>query len=57
MIERRERLGLAFETRYTIGVSGKRVGQHLDGNLTTRVVSVPRYTCPMPPWPICAVTS
>ena len=57
MIQRRERLRLAFEPRQAFGVRGERVRQDLDRDLATSVVSVARYTCPIPPSPIGAVIS
>ena len=57
MIERGQHLGLALESRQPIRVGRDRRRQHLDRDARFRLVSVARYTSPMPPTPIWAVTS
>ena len=57
MIQGRERLRLALEPREAVGVGRERRRQDLDRDLAIELVSVARYTCPMPPSPIGAVIS
>ena len=57
MIQRRECLRLALKTRQAFVVRCERVRQDLDRDLAAQCRVRPRYTCPMPPSPICAVTS
>ena len=57
MIQRREDFGFALKTCEPIMVSRKRGRKNLDGDLTLQLCTVARYTCPIPPSPICAVIS
>ena len=57
MIERGEDFRLALEAREPIGIAGDRGRQDLDRDLPLQLGVGRRYTSPMPPAPICAVTS
>ena len=57
MIQRRERLRFALKPREAIGIRREGVGRILIATWRSSLVSVARYTCPMPPSPICAVIS
>ena len=58
MIQRGEDFGFALKAREPLGVGGHRGGQHLDRDGAFQLrVGAPRYTSPMPPTPIWAVTS
>ena len=58
MIQRRQHFGFTLEARQAIGIVREGVGQHLDRDVAaSRLVSVARYTSPMPPAPMRPVIS
>jgi hypothetical protein len=57
MIQRGEDFGFALEPREALGIASDRFGQTLIATWRFSFVSVARYTSPMPPAPIWAVTS
>jgi hypothetical protein len=57
MVERRQHFGFALKAREPFGITGDRRWQHLQRDLAFRLVSVARYTAPMPPSPSFAMTS
>ena len=57
MVQCGEGFRFTVEPRQALGVGRNRRGQDLDGDLPRRFVSVARYTSPIPPTPIWAVTS
>jgi hypothetical protein len=57
VVERGERPRLALESLSPIRVAGKGVGQVFSATSRWSFVSRARNTCPIPPWPMAAVTS
>ena len=57
MIERGEQFRFAAESREPLRVTFDRRRQHFTATSRLRMVSTPRYTCPMPPSPIGATIS
>jgi hypothetical protein len=57
MIQRREHFRFTLEPRQPIGFTRQRVGKDLDRDGRFRLVSVARYTSPMPPTPMNAEIS
>ena len=57
MVQRGQHLGLALEPGEAVGIRRERFRQDLDRDGALQVVSVARYTSPMPPAPSGAVIS
>jgi hypothetical protein len=57
LIQRREDFRFPLQPREAVAVGGKRVREHFDGNVRFRLVSVARYTSPIPPAPMRAAIS
>jgi hypothetical protein len=57
MVQRREHFRFALKTREPILVTASEGGRILIATWRFSFVSVARYTCPIPPSPICAVMS
>ena len=54
MIQRRQHLRFALEARHAVGVVGNAAGRTLMATSRFSLVSVARYTAPMPPSPSLA---
>ncbi len=57
MVERREHFGFALKAREPIRIAATEAGSTLIATGRFRLLSVARYTSPMPPSPIGAVIS
>jgi hypothetical protein len=57
MVEGREHFGFALKARQPVRIASHRGGHSLIATDRFRLPSVARYTSPIPPAPICVVTS
>ena len=57
MVERREDVRFALESRDALGISRKELRKNFDGDLAVQSRIRARYTSPMPPAPRAPITS